>query len=133
MAIKILNSIKYITTIVFLFVGIAYIYSGNRILEDLTLDENKLYVPTDFKNNTESKKKKLHINKIILPIDFSSDIIITISSDSLSISKEKINITKEIISSEFNIFSLIIKQNFISNRKFCIFLNISLKIYIEAI
>ena len=31
----ILNSIKYIITIIFLFVGIVYIFSGNRILKDL--------------------------------------------------------------------------------------------------
>ena len=188
MAIKILNSIKYIITIIFLFVGIVYIFSGNRILEDLTLDENKLYVPTDLKNNTESKKEKLHINKnieeetklfttqntiedekqkineiiitvkkndtffkiidpfftnnriknsiinelnkvynlrslsigqkiyfymdeesktnkIVIPINFSTDLTIIISNDSVSLSKESINITKEINSSEFTILS----------------------------
>ena len=39
MTIKILNSIKYIVTIIFLFVGIVYIFIGNKILKDLTLDE----------------------------------------------------------------------------------------------
>ena len=57
MAIKILNSIKYVVTIIFLFVGIIYIFIGNKILKDLTLDEKKLYVPSDLKNNTESMKK----------------------------------------------------------------------------
>ena len=65
MAIKILNSIKYIVTIIFLFVGIVYIFIGNKILKDLTLDEKKLYVPSDLKNNTESNEEKLHINKDI--------------------------------------------------------------------
>ena len=65
MAIKILNSIKYIVTIIFLFVGIFYIFNGNKILKDLTLDEKKLYVPSDLKNNTESNEEKLHINKDI--------------------------------------------------------------------
>ena len=63
MAIKILNSIKYIVTIIFLFVGIVYIFIGNKILKDLTLDEKKLYVPRDLKNNTEFNEEKLHINK----------------------------------------------------------------------
>ena len=65
MATKILNSIKYIITIIFLFVGIVYIFSGNRILKDLTLDEKKLYVPKLLKNKTESKEEKLHINKVL--------------------------------------------------------------------
>jgi len=188
MAIKILNSIKYIVTIMFLFVGIVYIYLGNKILKDLTLDEKKLYVPSDLKNNTGSNEEKLHINedineekklfvtqnihenkkqkakkiiitvkkndtfskiidpffpnnrikyaiikelnkvynlrslsigqkiyfykdeedntnKIVLPISFSTDLIIIISNGSVSLSKEKISITKETISSEFTIFS----------------------------
>ena len=188
MTIKILNSIKYIVTIMFLFVGIVYIYLGNKILKDLTLDEKKLYVPSDLKNNTESNEEKLHINKdineeknlfvtqnihenekqkvkkiiitvkkndtfskiidpffpnnrikfaiikelnkvynlrslsigqkiyfykdekdntnkIVLPISFSTDLIIIISNGSVSLSKEKISITKETISSEFTIFS----------------------------
>ena len=188
MAIKILNSIKYIVTIIFLFVGIVYIFIGNKILKDLTLDEKKLYVPSDLKNNTESNEEKLHINKdineeknlfvtqnihenekqkvkkiiitvkkndtfskiidpffpnnrikyaiikelnkvynlrslsigqkiyfykdekdntnkIVLPISFSTDLIIIISNGSVSLSKEKISITKETISSEFTIFS----------------------------
>ena len=45
MATKILNFIKYIITIIFLFVGIVYIFNGNSILKDLTLDEKKLYTP----------------------------------------------------------------------------------------
>ena len=188
MAIKILNSIKYIVTIIFLFVGIVYIFIGNKILKDLTLDEKKLYVPSDLKNNTESNEEKLHINKdineeknlfvtqnihenekqkvkkiiitvkkndtfskiidpffpnnriknsiieelnkvynlrnlgigqkiyfykdeenntnkIVLPISFSTDLIIIVSNGSISLSKEKISITKETISSEFTIFS----------------------------
>ena len=188
MAIKILNSIKYIVTIIFLFVGIFYIFNGNKILKDLTLDEKKLYVPSDLKNNTESNEEKLHINKdineeknlfvtqnihenekqkvkkiiitvkkndtfskiidpffhnnriknsiieelnkvynlrnlgigqkiyfykdeenntnkIVLPISFSTDLIIIVSNGSISLSKEKISITKETISSEFTIFS----------------------------
>ena len=188
MTIKILNSIKYIVTIIFLFVGIVYIFIGNKILKDLTLDEKKLYVPSDLKNNTESNEEKLHINKdineekklfvtqnihenkkqkakkiiitvkkndtfskiidpffpnnrikfaiikelnkvynlrslsigqkiyfykdekdntnkIVLPISFSTDLIIIISNGSVSLSKEKISITKETISSEFTIFS----------------------------
>ena len=63
MAIKILNSIKYIVTIIFLFVGIFYIFNGNKILKDLTLDEKKLYVPSDLKNNTESNEEKLQIGR----------------------------------------------------------------------
>jgi len=51
MAIKILNSIKYIVTIIFLFVGIVYIFIGNKILKDLTLDEKKLYVLTKRKQD----------------------------------------------------------------------------------
>ena len=188
MTIKILNSIKYIVTIIFLFVGIVYIFIGNKILKDLTLDEKKLYVPSDLKNNTESNEEKLHINKdkneeknlfvtqnihenekqkvkkiiitvkkndtfskiidpffhnnriknsiieelnkvynlrnlgigqkiyfykdeenntnkIVLPISFSTDLIIIVSNGSISLSKEKISITKETISSEFTIFS----------------------------
>ena len=188
MAINILNSIKYIITIIFLFVGIVYIFIGNKILKDLTLDEKKLYVPSDLKNNTESNEEKLHINKdineeknlfvtqnihenekqkvkkiiitvkkndtfskiidpffhnnriknsiieelnkvynlrnlgigqkiyfykdeenntnkIVLPISFSTDLIIIVSNGSISLSKEKISITKETISSEFTIFS----------------------------
>ena len=65
MAIKILNSIKYIVTIIFLFVGIVYIFSGNRILKDLTLDEKTLHVPKLLRSNIESKEEKLHINKVI--------------------------------------------------------------------
>jgi len=186
MATKILNSIKYIITIAILLVGIIYIFNGNRILEDLTIDEKKLYVPSNLKNNTKFKEEKLHIkkdideeknvittqniiegkkekeiiitvkkndtffkiikpfftnnkiknsiirelnkvynlrnlsigqkiyfyknkdnniNKIILPINFSTDLVVIISNDSVALSKEKINIAKEIISSEFNIFS----------------------------
>ena len=188
MTIKILNSIKYIVTIIFLFVGIVYIFIGNKILKDLTLDEKKLYVPSDLKNNTESNEEKLHINKdkneeknlfvtqnihenekqkvkkiiitvkkndtfskiidpffhnnriknsiieelnkvynlrnlgigqkiyfykdeenntnkIVLPISFSTDLIIIISNGSISLSKEKISTTKETVSSEFTIFS----------------------------
>jgi len=188
MATKILNSIKYIITIIFLFVGIVCIFSGNRMLEDLTLDEHKLYVPTDFKNNTESKKKKIHTNKkikeetklfttqntiedekqkvneiiitvkkndtfiqiidpfftdnriknsiinelnkvynlrslsigqkiyfymdeksktnkIVIPINFSTNLTIIILNNSVSLSKESINIAKEINSSEFTILS----------------------------
>ena len=188
MTIKILNSIKYIVTIIFLFVGIVYIFIGNKILKDLTLDEKKIYVPSDLKNNTESNEEKLHINKdineeknlfvtqnihenekqeggkiiitvkkndtfskiidpffpnnriknsiikelnkvynfrtlsigqkiyfykdeenntnkIVLPISFSTDLIIIISNGSISLSKEKISTTKETVSSEFTIFS----------------------------
>jgi len=186
MATKILNSIKYIITIIFLFVGIVYIFSGNRILKDLTLDEKTLHVPKLLRSNIESKEEKLHIdkvineekklftakkiiddekqneneiiitvkkndtfskiinpffsntriknsiikelnkvynlrnlsigqkiflykneegatNKIILPIDFSTDLIVIISNDSVSLSREKIKTTKEIVSSEFTI------------------------------
>ena len=75
MTIKILNSIKYIVTIMFLFVGIVYIFLGNKILKDFTLDKKKLYVPRDLKNITGSNEENLHINKningiIIVPIFF---------------------------------------------------------------
>ena len=186
MATKILNFIKYIITIIFLFVGIAYIFSGNKILKDLSLDDKKLYAPKLLRNITEFKEEKLHINKvtneekklftakniiddekqnvdeiiitvkkndtfskiinpffsntriknsiikelnkvynlrnlsigqkillykneegatnkIILPIDFSTDLIVIISNDSVSLSREKIKTTKEIVSSEFTI------------------------------
>ena len=188
MATKILNSIKYIITIIFLFAGIVYIFSGNSILKDSSLDKKKLYAPKLLRNNTESKEEKLHINKvineekklftarniiddekqnlneiiitvkkndtfskiinpffsntriknsiikelnkvynlrnlsigqkiflykneegdtnkIILPIDFSTDLIVIISNDSVSLSREKIKTTREIISSEFTILS----------------------------
>ena len=49
--------------------------------------------------------KRTILNKIVLPISFSTDIIIIISNGSISLSKEKISITKETISSEFTIFS----------------------------
>ena len=49
MAIKILNSIKYVVTIIFLFVGIIYIFIGNKILKDLTLDEKKIICTKRFK------------------------------------------------------------------------------------
>ena len=188
MTIKILNSFKYIITVIFLFVGIVYIFSGNETLEDLILDEKKLYVPKLLRNNTESKEEKIHINKnieeetklfttqntieddkqkvkeiiitvkkndtffkiidpfftnnriknsiieelnkvynlrslsigqkiyfymdeesktnkIVIPINFSTNLKIIISNDSVSLSKENINITKEINALEFTIFS----------------------------
>ena len=56
----------------------------------------KIYFHKDEENNT---------NKIVLPISFSTDLIIIVSNGSISLSKEKISITKETISSEFTIFS----------------------------
>ncbi|MDC0056582.1 M23 family metallopeptidase [Alphaproteobacteria bacterium] len=185
---KIVNSIKYTLTILFFFIGIIYIFNGNKILKDFTLDEKKFHVPKDLKKNNQLKEEKSHINqglnkekklfttqktikdqkqkvseiiitvkkndtffniiepfftnnriknliieelnkvynlrnlnigkkiyfyknkegntnKIILPINFSTDLIIIISNGSVALSKEKINITKEIIASEFTIFS----------------------------
>ena len=65
MTTKILNSIKYLVTILLLFIGIIYIFSGNRILKDLTLAEKKAYVPPDLNKNTDSNKEKLLVKEDI--------------------------------------------------------------------
>jgi len=188
MAKKILNTIKYFITILFLFIGIIYIINGNRILKDLTFNEKKSHLPEELEINSNSKEEKLYIGKdannkinlftpqhkikdkklkvnkviitvkkndtffqiidpffesnriknaiikelnkvynlrnlnigqkiyfykneenntykIVLPINISTDMIVSITNDSVSLSKEKIKIDKEIYSSEFTIFS----------------------------
>ena len=195
MATKILNSIKYIITIIFLFFGIIYIFNGNIMLNDLTLNE-KSYEPNDLIKKTDPKEKKINsvknitkdekqkitetiitvkkndtfygiiepffknnkiknsiikelnkvynlrnlsigqkiyfyineeknTNKIIHPINFFTDLIIIISNNSISLTKEKNNITKETKSSEFTIVSSLYEDG--------IKADIPIKILIEAI
>ena len=74
------------------------------------------------------RNKSLKISKMIIPIDFKNDIIISITNNLVLLKKESVNISKEIHSKEINILSSLYEDGITSGIPISILSN-AIKLY----